>query len=83
MTCSVLYKASVEKDLKKLDKPTAARLLHRLEQTLSANPSAGEPLSGEFHGLFRYRMGDYRVVYAKIPEGTLVLRIGHRREVYR
>lgn len=83
MAFNVLYKASVEKDLKKLDKPTATRLLHRLELILSANPNVGEPLSGEFRGLFKYRMGDYRLVYAKIPEGVLVLRIGHRREIYR
>ena len=83
MASNVLYKASVEKDLKKPDKPTATRLLHRLEQARSANPNAGEPLSGEFHGLFKYRMGEYRAVYAKTPEGVLVLRIGHRREVHR
>ncbi len=83
MAFSLFYKASVEKDLKKLDKHTAARLLHRLERALSANPDSGEPLAGEFRGLFKYRVGDYRVVYAKIPEGVLVLRIRHRREVYR
>ena len=49
----------------------------------SENPSAGEPFGGEFRGLFKCRVGDYRAIYAKIPEGILVLRIGHRREVYR
>ena len=83
MASSVSYKVSVEKDLKKLDKPTAARLLRKLEHALSVNPNAGEPLAGEFRGLCKYRVGDYRVIYAKIPEGVLVLRIGHRREVYR
>ena len=83
MLSSIFYKASVEKDLRKLDKPTADRLLHRLEQALASHPNAGEPLAGEFHGLFKYRVGDYRVVYAKIPDGVLVVRIRHRREVYR
>ena len=50
---------------------------------LSGNPDTGEPLRGEFSGLFKYRVGDYRVIYAKISDGILVLRIGHRKDVYR
>ena len=61
----------------------ATRILNRLERNLSANPNAGIPLTGEFHGLFKYRVGDYRVIYAKTPEGVLVVRIGHRKDVYR
>ena len=79
----VEYKASVERDLKKIDKQTTERLLHKLEQTLSNNPSAGEPLGGEFRSLWKYRIGDYRAIYTKIPGGILILRISHRREVYR
>ena len=40
-------------------------------------------LRGEFQGLYRLRVGDYRVIYARTDEGYLVLRLGHRREVYR
>ena len=83
MASKVSYKSSVEHDLKKLDKPIASRLLTKLERTLSANPDAGEPLGGEFRGLFKYRIGDYQVIYAKVPEGILVVRIRHRRESYR
>lgn len=83
MAFKVNYKTSVEHDLKKLDRSLCGRLLTQLEKTLSADPGAGEPLRGEFRGLFRYRMGDYRVIYAKVPEGVLVLRIKHRREAYR
>jgi len=79
----ISYKASVEQDLKKLDKQVVARLLHKLEQVLSKNPNAGEALHGEFRGLFKYRIGDYRVIYTKMVDGILVLQIGHRREVYR
>ncbi len=83
MASSVSYKASIERDLRKLDRPTTARVLTKLERTLSANPDAGESLSGEFRGLFKYRVGDYRVIYTKVPGGVLVLRIAHRKEVYR
>lgn len=83
MASKVSYKSSVEHDLKKLDKSTVHRLLTKLERVLSADASAGEPLRGEFRGLFKYRIGEYRVIYSKIPEGVLVLRIRHRKEVYR
>ena len=83
MASEVRYKSSVERDLKKIDKPAIARLLSKLEQTLSSDPHAGEPLRGEFRGMFKYRIGDYRIVYAKMPDGVLILKIRHRREVYR
>lgn len=79
MASRVLYKASVERDLKKLDKAEAARVLDKIESDLAADPSQGEPLKGTFEGLLKHRIGDYRVVYAKTGEGILVLRVGHRR----
>lgn len=83
MAFKVAYKASVAGDLKRLDKPIARRLIDKLEHALTHTPQAGIPLSGEFHGLFKLRVGDYRAIYAKIPEGVLVLRIRHRKDVYR
>lgn len=83
MASKVTYKASVTSDLRRLDKPTSRRLLNKIEQDLAPNPDLGLALTGEFRGLFRYRVGDYRVIYAKATDGILVLRIGHRRDVYR
>jgi len=80
---SVLYKASVERDLKKLDHSVALRVLDQIEQDLATDPGKGEPLKGAFQGLFKYRIGDYRVIYTKTQDGILVLRIGHRKDVYR
>jgi len=79
----VFYKASVERDLKRIDRKAARRLLVKLERELPARPNLGTPLTGEFQGLWKYRVGDYRVITTKIPDGLLVLRIGHRKEVYR
>ena len=83
MAYSVSYKASIERDLRRIPKPTASRLLAKLEHVLSDNPSAGEPLKGEFRGLFKYRIGEYRAIYTKSPSGVLILRIAHRKDVYR
>ncbi len=83
MASKVAYKASVAGDLRRLDKSTTRRVLEKLERVLSGNPNAGIPLAGEFRGLFKLRAGDYRVIYAKTTDGVLVLRIGHRKDVYR
>ncbi|MGH9317812.1 MAG: type II toxin-antitoxin system RelE family toxin [Thermoanaerobaculia bacterium] len=77
------YKASVEGDLRKLGASAAQRVLKKIERSLSSEGRTGQPLSGDFSGLYRLRVGDYRVIYARTDEGYLVLRIGHRREVYR
>jgi mRNA interferase RelE/StbE len=77
------YKASVEGDLRRLDPPAAVRVLNQIEKALSSGSPGGKPLTGEFAWLFRLRVGDYRVIYARTEEGYLVLRIAHRREVYR
>ena len=83
MAVKVEYKASVANDLRRLDRSTALRVLGRIEKALVTEGKKGEPLAGEFAGMYRLRVGEYRVVYARTDEGYLVLRIGHRREVYR
>ncbi len=82
MVFKVEYKSSVSRDLRKLDSKDATRLLNRLEKALRADPAGGEPLAGRFRGLYKLLVGDHRVIYAKTDQGVLVLRVGHRRNVY-
>jgi mRNA interferase RelE/StbE len=83
LASNITYKASVTKDLRRFDLQTARRVVDKLERALSSNPDAGIPLPGEFRGLFKLRVGDVRVIYAKTPDGVLVLRIARRKEAYR
>ena len=83
MAFNITYKASVVKDLGRIDKRDARRIITKLEKALSENPETGVPLTGEFRGLFRYRVGDYRVIYSKPPGQVLILRIAHRKDVYK
>ena len=75
------------KELKKLGKAEAARIIGTLENRIAVldDPrSLGSGLTGELRGLWRWRIGDYRVV-ARIEDERftiLVVRIAHRREVY-
>jgi mRNA interferase RelE/StbE len=76
------------KELKKLDRGIAARVVEVLETRIAPldDPrTLGAPLKGEHGGYWRWRIGDYRVV-ARIEDERitiLVVRIAHRREVYR
>lgn len=89
MAWRIEFDESGKKDLARLDPQVARRITTYLRErvVLASDPrSAGEALrGGRFGEYWKYRVGDYRVV-AKIEDGLLrilVVRIGHRREVYR
>jgi mRNA interferase RelE/StbE len=76
------YKRSVFNDLKKIDRPVAERIIHAIESGLAENPETHEALTGQFRGLYKYRVGDWRVIYAILSDSILILRIRHRSVVY-
>ncbi|MBI4257752.1 MAG: type II toxin-antitoxin system RelE/ParE family toxin [Thaumarchaeota archaeon] len=82
MVHKIVYKSSVSRDLRHIDPKRAGRILSEIKEVLDKNPRAGEPLSGEFKGLYKLRIGEYRVIYAKINDTLLVLLIRHRSKVY-
>jgi len=82
LTVEVLYKASVRRDLRKIDQKNVERILREIRNILGNNPRKGEALHGEFAGLYKLRIGDYRVIYALLEQGVLVLRIRHRSKAY-
>ena len=75
MTVKIFYKASVKRDLRKINPNHVGRILREIRNVLADNPRIGEALHGDFAGLYKLRVGDYRVIYALIEEGVLVLRI--------
>ena len=83
MEYSVVYKQSVHRDLKSLSKADAKRIMDSIERELVKKPDSNPMLKGQFAGLRKYRVGDYRVIYALIGAEILVLRIWNRRNVYK
>ena len=81
------HRAAVS-DLRKLGPDGERRVLRYLrERTASSNDPRrfGHALTGDRKGLWRYRVGDYRIV-ASIEDDrfvVLVVTVGHRRQVYR
>jgi len=80
---NIVYKKSVHRDLKKLPKPEAKRILDLIEQELIKQPESNPVLKGQFAGLRKYRIGDYRVIYALLGFEILILRIANRKDVYK
>jgi mRNA interferase RelE/StbE len=80
---NVVYKKSVHRDLKKLSKGEVGHILDQIEQELAQKPESNPVLKGQFAGLRKYRIGNYRVIYALVGADILILRIGNRRDVYK
>lgn len=74
-------------ELAKLDKEIQRRILKFLHERIASSKdprSSGKILRKDKKGLWRYRVGDYRIICAIKDEVmvVLVVRIGHRRSVY-
>ena len=89
MAWSVEFQPTASRDLDKVSSENTRRILSFLNERVALldNPrSIGEALQGSKYGtLWKYRVGDYRIL-AEVEDATIrivVIRIGHRREVYR
>jgi mRNA interferase RelE/StbE len=79
---------TAEKQIKKLDRVAQALIVRFLRERLTPAEDPrqwGRPLHGEKQGLWRYRVGDYRLICDIQDQKVtvLVLEVGHRKDVYR
>ena len=87
MTWKVEFDNRARKELRKLDPQAQARILKWLRETLATEEDPrriGTSLKGRMKGLWRYRVGDCRIISQIQDESVviLVVRIGHRRDIY-
>jgi len=80
---NIKYKKSISRDLSRLDKKEARRILDKIEKDLSEHAESYPVLKGEFAGLRKMQLGDYRVIFTLMDNDILILRIGYRREIYK
>lgn len=74
----------VQKDIPKLDGSVRRRIRSAIEKKLKDHPEHfAKPLAYTRQGLWSLRVGDWRVLFTLRGESAWILRIGHRREVYR
>jgi mRNA interferase RelE/StbE len=83
MNYTLVYTRRAEKDIKKLD-PSIIKRLGKALLKLQNNPEQlSEQLTDPRIGTYRFRMGDYRVIFDIEEKDIIVLRVGHRREIYK
>jgi len=89
MTWKIKFLPEAEKELKQIDRPVVQRILKFLNERirLLEDPrKIGEPLKGPKLGKYwKYRVGDYRIIF-QIRENEitiLLVRVGHRKKIYR
>ena len=79
----IIFERPAERFFRKLDKIEQERIGKKILE-LQANSELGKPLTGKLAGIWSLRIGDYRVLYQIKHDKLiiLVLKIGHRKNVY-
>jgi len=87
LTWTVEFDDAAAKELRKLDRQAQHEILRYLRERIATDEDPrrfGKPLSRDLAGLWRYRVRDYRLI-CNIEDSelvVLVLRIGHRKDIY-
>jgi mRNA interferase RelE/StbE len=71
------------KDLEAIDRETQRRIATKLKEYADDPVKHARKLSNPRIGTYRFRIGEYRVVFDVDGENMVVLRIGHRKNIYR
>jgi mRNA interferase RelE/StbE len=88
LTYDIVYSEDARKSLKKMDAATSGTIVSWIEKNLVGTDDPrrnGKAFTGEFKGVWRYRIGDFRI-FAKIEDERLVimvLDVRNRRSAYR
>lgn len=82
------YTEQARNDLNLIQQKIAVRIIKKIRHFCTSDDpfTFAKPLHGTLKGLFRFRIGEYRVIFQKDPTGQmnilLILRIKNRKEVY-
>lgn len=83
MSFDIVYHDKVKKDISVIGNNIKQLLKKAIEQKLTKAPQVyGKPLRHTLKNLWSLRVGNYRVIYQIKEQTVLILKIGHRKEVY-
>ena len=83
MPFSLFYHQDITKDLSNIPKNIKDRIKKAIEQRLLQDPiNFGLPLRKGLQGYRKLRVGDYRIIYKIEDKNIIILKIGHRKEIY-
>lgn len=83
MKFRIIYTKRAAKDISGLAPDVKERLKEALEGYSEAPLHYARKMADPFLGNYRFRIGDYRVIFDLEGDEIVVLRVGHRRDIYR
>ncbi len=86
MAYNAIWHEGTLKDLKKLNRTSAKKIVAKVKNYLIQDPvKLGTPLKGNLKGLYRYRIGEYRVIYVidQAEKKIIILNVNHRKKIYK
>lgn len=83
MAYKLIYTKTAAHDIKKLDNIVKKRLKKKIEKYAVDPILYGKKLINNSIGTFRWRIGNYRIVFDIYDDEIVILRVGHRREIYK
>ena len=83
MKYRLVYTQRAQRDIKKLDNNVKKRIGKTLMRYLDVPLDHAESLTDSSLGSYRFRVGDYRIVFDIEGTDIVILRVGHRRELYK
>ena len=79
----LVYTKNAFKDIKKLDPVVKKRIKKKVEFYSRKPVIYGKRLLKRFLGCYNWRIGNYRIIFDIKGKNIIILRIGHRKEVYK
>lgn len=82
MAYTLVYTRRAARDIAALDAMAQDRMKRALERFVRDPFAHTQRLTTPMIGQYRFRVGDYRVVFDRVGNEIVILRVGHRREIY-
>lgn len=77
------YSKTAVKEIRKLDSVTKKKLQRKIEQYIKDPIVHAKKLTNSELGEYRWRVGNYRIVFDLKRNTIIILRVGHRKEIYK
>jgi mRNA-degrading endonuclease RelE of RelBE toxin-antitoxin system len=79
----IRFEPNVAEEVRAIEQRVALNILTAIHRYAATGAGRVKPLSGEFEGLLRLRVGNHRVIFEETEDTITVHRVRHRRDAYR
>jgi mRNA-degrading endonuclease RelE of RelBE toxin-antitoxin system len=79
----IIWTDRAKAELRAIDRETALHILHALTRLIASGNGDVKQLQGRKPPQYRFRVGDYRLLFHYLDDGIQVVAVKHRREAYR